>query len=93
MRDKCLKNKCLYHIMNSNTIQETIYELYESLYEITSEYIQVYPRLDVMNRTKYINHISEITENIKYYKLIKKNNIDYQSDLSFLNISRIRSLL
>ena len=87
------KNKRLYHVMDSNNIQETIYELHNALYEITSEYIQVYRTLDVTSINKYIYHISEITENIKYYELIKKNNIDYKSDLSFLNISRIRSLL
>lgn len=76
-----------------NDIQEIIVELYKSLYEITSEYIQRYHVIDEYNRAKYIDYLSNLTRKIKFYQTASKQNIYYKSDLSDVHINRIKSLL
>ena len=77
----------------SNNIQEIIHELYNSLYDITSEYIQRYHIMQESQRKKYIDYLSNLRHEIKFYQTAYKHNIDYKSDLSDVHIIRIKSLL
>lgn len=76
-----------------NNIQEIMIELHKSLYEVTSEYIQRYHTMNETNKQKYIDYLSDLTREINLYQIAYEHNMNYKSDLSFIHITRIKSLL